>query len=116
MGALENQLRENETFESLMDLYSKALDENRAQRSTLATTQAELAEVTAERDALRRASPEDLRAKGWAVAIHNDYRILMQPHTFWLMTRDGRAVKGEGPTDTTALDAIRGQVEGDDGG
>ena len=29
MGAFENEIRENETFESLMDLYSKSIDKNR---------------------------------------------------------------------------------------
>lgn len=29
MGAFENQIRENETFESLMDLYRESLRENR---------------------------------------------------------------------------------------
>src|SRR5713226_6913269 len=29
-------------------------------------------------------SPDDLRAEGWAVAAHNDYRVDGVPHTFWL--------------------------------
>jgi len=57
------------------------------------------------------ASPDDLRDLGWAVAVHNDYRLDGQNHTFWLMTRGGQAVKGEGRTDSEALDAIRKQID-----
>lgn len=54
------------------------------------------------------ASPDDLRAEGWTVAVHNDYRLNGVPHTFWLLTHpDGRYVKGEGRTDAEALTAIR---------
>jgi hypothetical protein len=39
-----------------------------------------------------------LRACGWMVAVHNDYRKGKKLFTFWLMTReDGRFLKGEGP-------------------
>ncbi len=57
-----------------------------------------------------RSCPDDLRALGWAVAGHNDYRLDGSDCTFWLMTNDGRTVSGEGPTDAEALDEIRGQV------
>ncbi|HSZ58473.1 MAG TPA: hypothetical protein VK797_22595 [Tepidisphaeraceae bacterium] len=59
-----------------------------------------------------RSSPDDLRAKGLAVAVHNDYRVDNRPHTFWLMTddSDGAFFKGEGETDAEALDQIRKQV------
>ena len=74
-------------------------------------------ELTAENTTLRAQleaklafDPEDIRNLGWAVAIHNDYRILMRPHTFWLFTKDGRAVKGEGRTDTIALNEVRAQL------
>ena len=50
----------------------------------------------------------DLRALGWTVAVHNDYRHQGKPHTFWLLTHpSGRWLKGEAPTDTEALDQIR---------
>jgi hypothetical protein len=62
-----------------------------------------LEEVRAGREALG----DDLRAQGWSVAVHNDYRLNGEPHTFWLFTKDGRAVKGEGRTDADALNAIR---------
>lgn len=46
-----------------------------------------------------------LRAAGWSVAVHNDYRIGDRSYTFWLFTHpSGRWVKGEGATDEAALD------------
>lgn len=51
--------------------------------------------------------PDDIRALGWAVAVHNDYRLNGEPHTFWLFTRGSLAVKGEGRTDAEALNQIR---------
>lgn len=44
-----------------------------------------------------------IRSRGWMVAVHNDYRLNGEPHTFWLFTKDGRAVKGEGRTDSEAI-------------
>ncbi len=44
-----------------------------------------------------------LRSEGWAVAVHNDYRLNGEPHTFWLFTKGERALKGEGRTDAEAL-------------
>ncbi len=52
-------------------------------------------------------SPNDIRALGWTVAVHNDYRIGGKAHTFWLFVRGGHAIKGEGPTDADALNEIR---------
>lgn len=49
----------------------------------------------------------DLRAQGWSVAVHNDYRINDEPYTFWLFTKGNEAVKGEGRTDAEALNCIR---------
>lgn len=57
------------------------------------------------------ASPDDIRAKGWMVAVHNDYRLAGRLMTFWLFTKDGRCVKGEGNTDAEALDEVRGQLD-----
>lgn len=56
------------------------------------------------------AMPDDLRAQGWTVAVHNDYRLDGKGYTFWLVTKDGRALKGEGPTDADALHQIRKQL------
>lgn len=62
-------------------------------------------------DQFRRASPNDLRAAGWSVAVHNDYRLNGEAHTFWLLTHpSGRYAKGEGRTDAEALDQIRKQT------
>jgi hypothetical protein len=49
-----------------------------------------------------------LRAAGWMVAVHNDYRQDGKLMTFWLFTRADEtgkliAVKGEGSTDDEAL-------------
>ncbi|MCC2108012.1 MAG: hypothetical protein KDJ40_10790 [Hyphomicrobiales bacterium] len=58
-------------------------------------------------------SPDDLRAQGWMVAVHNDYRLNGKPHTFWLLTNaQGRALKGEGSSDAEALDQIRAILAG----
>ena len=63
----------------------------------------------------KRSSPDDIRAAGWTVAIHNDYQQDCLPHTFWLFTMkanmfpggDGWYVMGEGRTDAEALDVVR---------
>lgn len=45
-----------------------------------------------------------LRAAGWTVACHNDYRQHGWAHTFWLLTHpSGVWAKGEGQTDESAL-------------
>jgi hypothetical protein len=49
----------------------------------------------------------ELRAAGLMVAVHNDYRLNGELHTFWLFTTpDGRALKGEGKTDMEALEQV----------
>ncbi len=45
----------------------------------------------------------NLRQTGWAVAVHNDYRLNGESFTFWLFTKGDRCVKGEGRTDAEAL-------------
>lgn len=48
-----------------------------------------------------------LRDSGWRVAVHNDYRIDGEDHTFWLFTHSsGLFVKGEGKTDMDALNEV----------
>ena len=55
---------------------------------------------------------DELRARGWTVAIHNDYRIGHDPRTFWLLTHpNGRWVKGEAETDEKAIRHCRDQIE-----
>lgn len=56
------------------------------------------------------ARPDDIRAAGWMVAVHNDYKLNGTFHTFWLFTKDGRAVRGEGLTDAGALNDVRAQI------
>jgi hypothetical protein len=55
--------------------------------------------------------PDDLRARGLMVAVHNDYRLHGKNHTFWLFTdNDDRAYKGEGLTDADALNEVRARL------
>lgn len=56
---------------------------------------------------LERGSPDDIRALGWSVAVHNDYRAEGKVHTFWLFTKEGQCVKGEGLTDAVAIEQVR---------
>jgi len=56
------------------------------------------------------ASPNDLRAKGWTVAVHNDYRMGGVSHTFWLLTHGEICVRGEGLSDSIALDMVRDRI------
>ena len=57
------------------------------------------------------ASPDDIRARGWMVAVHNDYRLNGELYTFWLFTKGDRAVKGEGKCDAEALNEVRRRLE-----
>lgn len=52
-----------------------------------------------------------IRAAGWVVAVHNDYRLAGEPHTFWLFTRGARNVKGEGCSDEYALEQVERQLQ-----
>lgn len=59
-----------------------------------------------------RGSADDLREKGFRVAVHNDYMLDGKRFTFWLLTTqrgDGptMAFKGEAETDAEALDQVR---------
>lgn len=55
---------------------------------------------------------DELRARGWSVAIHNDYRQGQTACTFWLLTHpNGRWVKSESDTDEAALAHCRQQIE-----
>jgi len=48
-----------------------------------------------------------LRLRGWAVAVHNDYRLGGEPHTFWLFTKGDLAARGEGRSDEEALEIVQ---------
>lgn len=52
-----------------------------------------------------------LRDQGWAVAIHNDYRLNGVPMTFWGFSRGDRFLKGEGATDIEALLIVADQAD-----
>lgn len=71
---------------------------------------------TKEREALRDANAaaevrDRLKSMGWAVGVHNDYRLNGEDHTFWLFTHPaGRWVKGEGRTDIEALTSVLEQI------
>ena len=57
---------------------------------------------------------DDLRADGWMVAVHNDYRLNGKYHTFWLFTHpNGRWIKGEGETDAQAIAEAASQASGE---
>jgi hypothetical protein len=60
---------------------------------------------------LEKSNPDDLRAQGWSVAAHNDYKLNGEKFTFWLFTKGDVAVKGEGRTDADALDQIRETIK-----
>jgi hypothetical protein len=80
---------------------------NKRRRADECAEQAE-----SERDRLLESNPDDMRAAGWAVAVHNDYRQDGLQHTFWLLTKGGRAINGEGLTDADALNSIRTALKG----
>jgi hypothetical protein len=44
------------------------------------------------------------------VAVHNDYKLDGERHTFWLFTKDGRCIKGEAKTDEAALRIVLEQA------
>lgn len=56
---------------------------------------------------IAESSPNDIRALGWSVAVHNDYKLGGVPHTFWLFTKGSQCVKGEGRSDADALNQVR---------
>ena len=51
-----------------------------------------------------------IHARGWVVAIHNDYRQNGRLRTFWLWTCDEYAVKGEGDNNHAALDIVISEI------
>lgn len=69
-----------------------------------------LADLPASAKRIMDGSPADLRDAGWSVAVHNDYQQDGRAMTFWLFTKNGRAVKGEGYTDAAALKQVRQDI------
>ena len=54
---------------------------------------------------------KNIRAYGYTVACHNDYRLQGMPYTFWLFTHpDGTWVKGEAPTDVLAVEQVMEEI------
>lgn len=54
---------------------------------------------------------ESIRSYGYAVGIHNDYRLNGQKFTYWQFTHpDGTYLKGEGPTDKEALNEVMEKI------
>jgi hypothetical protein len=54
---------------------------------------------------------DKIRKHGGMVAVHNDYLLNGEFHTFWLFTfPDGTYLKGEGKTDTEALAYVAGRL------
>jgi hypothetical protein len=62
-------------------------------------------------DRVAASLPDDIRARGWMVGVHNDYRQGGVLHTFWLFTKGNVAIKGEGRTDAEALNRVRAQLD-----
>ena len=64
-----------------------------------------------ELEVAKQSSPDDIRAKGWTVAVHNDYRLNGEAHTFWAFSKGDWYVKGEGKSDREALNIVRKEIE-----
>lgn len=58
----------------------------------------------------REVTADDVRAGGWAVAVHNDYRLNGESYTFWLFTKGDRCAKGEGRTDAEAIRQVVAEI------
>lgn len=55
---------------------------------------------------------DKIREQGGMVAVHNDYTLNGEFHTFWLFTFPDRTyIKGEGKGDVEALAAVLGTLE-----
>ena len=52
----------------------------------------------------------ELREDGWRVAVHNDYMLNGELHTFWLFTFGNWCAKGEAKDDYTALRIVRAEI------
>jgi hypothetical protein len=72
---------------------------------------------------MERSDPESfallqgLRGAGWTVAVHNDYQLNREFHTFYLFTHpSGVWAKGEGTSDLIALTEAKKQADARLGG
>jgi hypothetical protein len=53
---------------------------------------------------------DQIRRRGWSVAVHNDYKQNGESFTFWLFTCGDLAAKGEGRTDAEALEKVAAEI------
>jgi hypothetical protein len=54
--------------------------------------------------------PDDMRALGWDVVTHYDFRVDGERHTRWVLAKAGRCIAGDGLTDVEALNVVRFQL------
>lgn len=64
-------------------------------------------------DPVNESSADDLRECGLTLAVHNDYRLHGERHTFWLFVHEETKLSymGEGKTDAEALNKVRTQLQ-----
>jgi hypothetical protein len=53
---------------------------------------------------------DEIRAAGWTVAAHADFAVLRATRTFWIFTKGGHVVRGEGTTDREALERVAREI------
>lgn len=100
------QLRARETpVEALRSLMAREANA-RATAADLRKRHEELADLHGAFDMLAR-----IRRAGYVVACHNDYKQDGMAYTFWLFTKNGFALKGEGASDEEALSDVEKQIE-----
>jgi len=56
---------------------------------------------------LARSLPDDIRAAGWQLLLHQDTATGVQ----WLFVKGTKSVRVEAPTDREALDQVRAELE-----
>ena len=66
-----------------------------------------IARLATEVERLRQATPDDLRAAGWCLAVHSDHQLGDEAHTSWVFIKGDRCLTGKGRTDTEALEQAR---------
>jgi hypothetical protein len=53
---------------------------------------------------------DEIRAAGWTVAAHADFAVLRATRTFWIFSKNGHVVRGEGTTDREALERVAREI------
>ena len=105
MGAFENEIRENETFESLMDLYGETFGEIKCLTAEVADLKREL--VEAREDTARIECLEE--NQDMVVGRGEFHRLVLVPHEEY----DGMRIVGHGSTLREALDAALAARKGE---